>query len=506
MTGGLAQLSSYGVADAYLTGQPQVTFFKSVYRRHTNYATEAVDQAFDGVADFNKKATVTLSRNGDLVSRVWIQVTLPDLYEFTPTTTATLAAGEQPTVNVTAQAGVTSTASVPSGSPASKAWVFTYLGTPATLGYEKGGLVYTDAACTAEIPSWPYMAPIRTAGVVTSYAQPTVRMRWCNSVGHALLSSVEVELGGQRVDKHFGEWMDVWSELSEKEEKRAGLWDMIGKYDQAAYDDRPSRTQSRRRTLYIPLIFSFNRHQGLALPLVALTYHQIRFNIEFRPYLECIRTTAAVTKLEAKAGGALPAFEDIKLYAEYVFLDTPERRRFATMPHEYLVEQLQFLGDEAVLENTASRKLTLNFNHPVKELVFVYTPKVYYDGSDPLTTNQWFRYDVPGAPGSDVFTEAKLLLNGGDRTSSRPPGYFRMVQPYQHHTRCPSKNIYVFSFALNPEDIQPSGSCNFSRIDTAQLSLSLDPAVIKQGRIKVFALSYNVLRVSGGMGGLAFVN
>ena len=376
-------------------------------------------------------------------------------------------------------------------------------GSPATLAYTKDGVAFSDAACTAEIASWPYLAPVLTAGVVTAYIPPTVQMRWCNSVGHALMSSIELEIGGQRIDKHYGEWMDVWSELTEKEEKRSGMWDMIGKYPDAEYEVA-TRRQSARRTYYIPLVFCFNRTQGMALPIIALPYHQIKINVEFRPYLECLRSSVAISRLEAKRGGALPSFEDVRMYADYVFLDTPERRRFATTPHEYLFEQLQFLGDEAILENTSNRKLTLNFSHPVKELVWVYTAKEFYDGSDSTTGNQWFRYDVPGAPGKDVFTEAKLLLNGSDRTVARPAGYFRMVQPYQHHTRCPSKNVYVYSFALTPEDLQPSGTCNFSRVDTAHLNISFDSSIIQQGRIKVFAFSYNVLKVQGGMAGLAF--
>ena len=346
--------------------------------------------------------------------------------------------------------------------------------------------------------------------VTTTYTRPTQRLRWCNGVGYALMTTCEIELGGSRIDKHFSEFWDIWSELSEKEEKRAGLWGMIGKYSESEYATW-AREMSAQRVLYVPLTFCYNRSPGLALPLVALQYHSINVNFEFRPYMELLKsyvlvggTDTAVTALSSKSGGLPPTFVDCKLYVDFVFLDAEERRRFAGAPHEYLVEQLQFVGDEAVNENALNRKITLSFNHPVKELLVVYVPASSY-AVDTRSGNSIFDYNVPSYPAEDVFVSMKLLLNGHDRFSERPGSYFRLVQPYQHHTRVPSKKVYAYSFALTPEDFQPSGSCNFSRLDTAQLAVQLSPN-ITQGRVKVFATSYNVLRIASGLSGLAFAN
>ena len=187
------------------------------------------------------------------------------------------------------------------------------------------------------------------------------------------------------------------------------------------------------------------------------------------------------------------------LYVDYIYLDTDERRRFAQVSHEYLIEQLQFTGDES-----SSSKIKLNFNHPVKELVWV----------EQLTTQA-------GKVGeySTTYDNAKLQLNGHERFSVRKPSYFQLVQPYQHHERVPtdkttgeSKHINVYSFALKPEEHQPSGTCNMSRIDNATLNLSgIGSAAIaggepRPGTVKVFAVNYNVLRVMSGMGGLAYSN
>jgi hypothetical protein len=498
MGGGMAQLASYGQADVVLTGNPQVTFWKLIYRRHTNFSVEAIEAAFQGPVDFGKRATVQIPRNGDLVSRMWLQVTLPDLlaYDVAP------APAQGQTVDVTTKLYQKAS---------DKSWwkdaVFTTTPVSTQVAWYSSTLnkYYSDSGKSTEITTWPYMRASNTNyDTSTTYSIPEQKLRWCNGVGYALMASCEIELGGSRIDKHFSEFWDVWNELSEKEEKRAGLWGMVGKYSAADYATY-AREMSAQRTLYVPLTFCYNRSPGLALPLVALQFHSINVNFEFRPYMELVKSsTEAVTALSSKVGGLPPSFVDCKLYVDFVFLDTEERRRFAGSPHEYLVEQLQFVGDEAVNENALNRMITLSFNHPVKELLVVYVPATSYEVNS-LSGNSIFDYDVPGFPAEDVFVSLKLLLNGHDRFSERPGAYFRLVQPYQHHTRVPAKKVYCYSFALTPEDFQPSGSCNFSRLDTAQLSVQLSPN-IKQGRVKVYALGYNVLRVASGLSGLAFAN
>ena len=354
MGGGLMQLVAYGAQDIYLTGNPQITFFKVVYRRHTNFAMESIEQTFNGTVGAGNRVTCTVSRNGDLVHRMWVQ------------------------------ADVTSTGAVA-------------------------------------------------------------------KAGHQLLSEMELEIGGQRVDKHYADWLEVWSQLTLSEGVRAG-------YETMTLNASATHTNA---TAYVPLQFWFCRNPGLALPLIALQYHEVKVNITFG-------SQSTVTLNSAS------------LWVDYIYLDTDERRRFAQVSHEYLIEQLQFTGDE-----TTYGRSRLNFNHPVKELVWV------------GTTGTW------GAYQSDL-TNAKLQLNGHDRFAQRLGSYFNLVQPYQHHTRVPSDGgVFVYSFALKPEEHQPSGTCNFSRIDNATLNMTwgTNPTVLK-----VFAVNYNVLRVMSGMGGLAYSN
>lgn len=494
MPGATAQLSNYGTQDVYLTDAPQVTYFRAVIKRHTNFSLEAVSQTFDGSADFGRKTSVTLSKNGDLVGHMWLQVTLPDLasYDIQP------APAEGQTVNVTEVAGVTSSSATADlvGTLATRVWKNSQ---SAIFAYERNGLVYSNAALTTEFDTWPYLLQNGN-----QFSAPSAKVRWCNAIGYALLSSVEVVIGGTRIDRHVPEFWDAYEELSEPEHRRQGLWEMIGKYADSEYDSTFRREQSKSRTLYIPMQFYFNRNINMALPIVALTYHTVQFNFEFRPYLECVRSTVPVTTLTSKYGGAMPEFLDAKLYCEYVFLDTQERQRFIVTPHEYLIQQVQFLGDEVVQPASINRKFQLNFSHPVKEIIWVYVPKTYYD-PNPQTGNQIFKYDIPGDSQLDIFESARIIINGNDRFSEQTPGYFRILTPFYRHTRTPSKKVYVYSFAVKPEDIQPSGHCNFSRVESSQLAIKFNPQV-QMGRLKVFAVSYNVFKIEKGMSGLTFAS
>jgi hypothetical protein len=278
------------------------------------------------------------------------------------------------------------------------------------------------------------------------------------------------------------------------------------------------------QTLYIPLEFWFNRHTGLALPLIALQYHEVKINVEFNPlqYL-CNYTTGtqtSVTRTAVLNAVAQQGLVACSLYVDYIYLDTEERRRFAQVAHEYLIEQLQFTGTESV--TSTSNKIQLSFNHPCKEIIWVVQNPSYVDCNS--ATNAPWRYT--DAQLGNPTAVAKIQLNGQDRFTEREGNYFNFVQPYQHHTSTPATGINVYSFALKPEDLQPSGSCNFSRIDNAVLNLTLTPAtfqteVVPMGasigdgdvtgaqasaNVDIYATNYNVLRIMSGMGGLAYSN
>jgi Major capsid protein N-terminus/Large eukaryotic DNA virus major capsid protein len=447
MGGGLLQLVAYGAQDVYLTGNPQITFFKVVYRRHTNFSMEAIQQTFSGIPAYGNTVYCQISRNGDLIHRAYLQVTLPAL--------------------------------------------------------------------------------------------TNVNSKYVNYVGLRLLKSISIEIGGQQIDKHYSDWLYIWNELSLPIGKRSAWELMVG-----ADNDI---TTPVANTLYIPLEFWFCRNIGLALPLIALQYHEVKIKIEFESINNCLYQVSLGNTVAADAADTSSTRLDANLWVDYIFLDTDERRKFAQLSHEYLIEQLQFTGAESLTANTATR-VKLNFNHPCKELIWV----AKYNSSS--TVNQWYNYTIKDtnafntasdsiggtqgivinsvhklSPSVDVtdtnirkaivynvepgfisnaknpFTRCLLQLNGNDRFAERDGSYFNYVQPYQHHTNIPAnKGINVYSFSLKPEEHQPSGTLNMSRIDTAVLAVTNGASV--SGLIHVYATNYNVLRILSGMGGLAYSN
>ena len=425
MSGGLTQLVAYGAQDIYLTGRPQMTFFKVIYRRHTNFAIESIEQTFNGQADFGHKVSATISRNGDLIHKTYLQLTLP-------------------------------------------------LVTPS------GG---------------------------TSF-------RWTDDIGHHIIKNVTLYIGGQQIDKHYSDWFQIWYDLSIDYGKRAGYQRMIGTIADLVLMSDAAKPET---TLYIPLIFFFNRHAGLALPLIALQYHEVKIDFEFRTLAECVITDAPNYSTTYFTTGT-PALGTTSLYVDYIYLDTDERRRFAQVAHEYLIEQLQYTGDESITTDTY--KSRLSFNHPVKELIWIIQDDTFValpDSTGSYLGNQWSNYSATIATNAASFmmngggnpcVDAKLQLNGHDRFVVRDGDYFNFVQPYDYHTNIPvSPGVNVYSFALQPEQHQPSGSCNFSRIDNATLQLTIDSGVARAGaKLRVFAVNYNVLRIMSGMGGLAYSN
>ena len=473
MGGGLLQLVAYGAQDVYLTGNPQITFFKVVYRRHTNFAMEAIQQTFSGITAFGNTVYCQISRNGDLINRTYVEVTLPPLLN-----TNTLS---------------------------------------------------TD---------------------------PNYNDRYVNYVGLKLLKTITLEIGGQQIDKHYSDWLYIWNELSLPISKKEGWEYMVGgdqhvtSFSDTQINGNVESTAGKK--LYIPLEFWFCRNIGLALPLIALQYHEVKIKIEFETLNNCVYKLSSSNTV-APSSTTITALStlNVNLWVDYIFLDTDERRRFAQLSHEYLIEQIQFTGSENL--SNGYNRIKLNFNHPCKELIWV----AKFNSS--TNVNQWYNYTLnftaptnytlptaettfsyPSLKTTDIhdylagtsydnnttsnvilannpagqntvnpFNTCLLQLNGNDRFAERPASYFNYIQPFQHHTNISlNKGINVYSFAIKPEEHQPSGTLNMSRIDTAVLSLSTNPntPALTNAVINIYATNYNVLRILSGMGGLAYSN
>ena len=570
MGGGLMQLVAYGAQDVYLSGNPQITFFKVVYRRHTNFSVEPIQQTWNGVGDFGRTVTCNINRNGDLITNMYLVVEL--------------------------------------------------------------------AAKTVTGGGWGYV----------------------NRLGNALVQMCKVEIGGSMIDTQYGDWLNVWYELTHKAGQARGFARMIGDVPELkAINSDPKPYY----VMYVPLQFWFNRNNGLALPLIALQYHDVRITVQMQQAVNCVNYLGST----APSSTELPSMSDCYLLIDYVYLDSEERKRFAQASHEYLIEQLQFTGPELLTSNS---KLRLTFNHPSKYLVWCphlqnyrtpnrwlsyaydgnwetakdnyaillsvatadgvtvvddsestykqkitvtvastvdagevislthntgleqpvveqlnkvnvrfvvsevlsgnkavianvsrlatdsYTPtnadlladllsnavvhhnslsmadistpvtaKVLEDNLDSnvialaqVTAVMPFNYGNNVDGSDNPIYNAKIQLNGHDRFQDRDGAYFNYVQPWQHFSNTPADGINVYSFALKAEDHQPTGTCNFSRIDNATLLLQAGQSnqtgsnnwtkdvLGNASNVNVYTVNYNVLRVMSGMAGTAYSN
>ena len=343
-----------------------------------------------------------------------------------------------------------------------------------------------------------------------------VEYYWVNSVGHAIVKIIDIEIGGVVVDRQYGLWMQIWSDLTVPIGKRAGFYSMIGK------SDNPINLENNNALdLYIPLYFWFCRNIGLSLPLIAIQSQEVRFNITFRKYEELIISSDGLPlNLANKNIQITQTYLDI----DYIFLEDDERKLFAKNNHQYLIEQLQVyatsltsngLRQDPTNPNKMERipdliqNITLDFNHPIKELFWVLQNtsvlSVY-----PYGGNEWFNFSSQSykngiVNGSDPMIKAKIQFEGQDLFDTKDAKYFRTVVPYQRHTNIPNNFIYVYSFSTNPEDFQPSGTCNFSRIDNQVIYMEISDQLIDP-IITVFGVNYNIMNVAGGMVGIEYSN
>jgi hypothetical protein len=422
MAGGLMQLVAYGAQDVYLTGNPKVTFFQAVYKRHTNFAMETIEQTMNGTAGAGGRVSITVARNGDLIGDMFLEAT-----------------------------------------------------TKTSLANASGSTIDT------------------------------------NWVAERIVSTAELSIGGQRIDKHYQRWWRLYSELYLSEGS---------KLNYAKMTTNPVGNSTKQ--VYLPLIFFFNRNPGLALPLIALQYHEVRIDIDLSSEFDLYVT-------------------GLKVWGNYMYLDTEERRRFAQKGHEYLIEQVQHTGTDALTAG-GTKQVRLSYNHPVKELVWCVTDGASTESNlwnlgtstdaakvaiasgqvanancvATTTSSSGVPQFITGDLGGSVdyveetvgaLNTAKLVLNGQDRFKEQSGKYFNQVQPFAHHTGSPYAGVYSYSFALKPEEHQPTGTCNFSRIDNAQMSVTCNAAGDRAAlALQMFAVNYNVLRVQSGMGGLAFSN
>lgn len=516
MAGGIIQLVAKGVQDIFITDKPQITFFKIIYRRHTNFSIEHIQLDFNNKPNFGKKVSCTITKAGDLVHKIFLMVKLPRIPKF----------------------------------------------------FDENGK-----------------------------EDKFKRIAWVNRVGFALIKNVEIEIGGQLIDRHYGEWLNIWNELTGT--KNRGYNIIIGESKEVT-DFSNGKDEI---SLFIPLEFWFCKSIGSALPLVCLEYSKVNINIEFNDLDRCIvmaptnsikihedivnlkpyeyitqkvnnqvadgifigfdeknkriyynnvsnnnfvalqdETPKTIKKINdrLKENDALKYqiigcnsnfrvspelnsgekretitklknnLRSAKLLVEYIYLDEEERMRFLKEKHEYLIEQLQFSSEKSV--DTNIKTFRLGFLQPTKELIFVLNLNTYLKKNinDHFNyTNSFKRYEKTNKLiGKSLIEKAVLMLNGQEIFSERDNAYWNYLQPLWHHNNGPEEGINMYSFALSPEKTQPSGTLNMSTIDHILLRIVTDKIINfnNPAKLKIYTKSTNVLRIIHGLSGLVFTN
>ncbi len=463
MGGGILQLLAMGPQNQFISGNPEITFFKKVYKRHTNFSVEQMEQVFIGDKSFGKKVKCKIERKGDLLKDIYLMIKIND------------------------------------GNDSNY------------YDYQKNIL----------------------------------------KSGFSIIEYVEIEIGGQVIDKHYGEWMDIWTQLTFTPYKYEMLMSLIkDRRHKMMYDNYKNSVNYdgsvETNYIYVPLFFWFNREPGLALPLISIQFHEVNLNLKFKSLnnIKIIDETTETLyndlynyipkdnitensflnpntdddfsirnwKLDTFTG----SIEDVVCYCDFIFLDVDERKLFANKNHEYLIEQVQIVEKLGMPPLTTSNpnkniEFSLEFNHPIKEIIWTVTNKnlegtLFYKNLD----------------FSNIVSDIVMQANNIDFIKKREPEYFNLVQPYQFHNgggliqfnknRYYNGGYYIYSFAIDPEKYQPSGTLNFSKLNNFSINFNYQKTssdfttIDEEYKFTCYAINYNILKIANGMAGLAYTN
>lgn len=491
-SGALTQLIAQGALDQYLSSNASFTYWKVRYNKHSPFALESIGQPFNTAVSFGSEAQITLNRNGDLIYYMYVVVDLPGItaceaqadgclgmggnqFPYAEQPCAPCAQNDRAVMDEYMEDGFTDADEETKATMlrnAKNKWAHAKYGSAPGID------------CCSEAEDCPTQLCPELDGVFAHYT---------NDIGQFLIRAARIVIGGSTIDTLYNDFLFMWEELTGKSGRR--LTEMVGK--------RYSRSQlvcdSRsRRTMWIPLPFWFTCHSGQALALASLQFHGVQLHVDFARLEHCIIVSGPGVVVKNCQTGSHITANDLSCCLEttYVYLDNSERDKFATTHYEVLIVQNQTFQMQA----TGSQvRLQLNFNHPVLEIMFAVRRQCHEKA------NNWFCWS--GIDNKDPVVSAALYLNNQARFSNKPGTWFRLVQPYQFHSNIPDCFLYVYSFALHPEDPSPSGSCNMSRIDHVDLTLQLQEGLGKeQVTVMVMARNWNVLRFREGLAGLAYAN
>lgn len=470
--GVLIQMAACGTLTALLTGAPSLTFWRFRYLQYTNFAMASIVQTFDSQVSFGTTSTVKIAKAGDLLYFLYIIAQLPGIRACPPRPGGCGPTQQFPyaidTNNPCAQTDSEYFASVDGGV---SSWLFE--------NYGSCGDYEDDCAANA----------CGTGGAGNCDSEPWAH--WVNAIGQFMIKKATLLIGTQVIDTLYNDYLFMWEELAGKPGKR--LTEMIGKY--YCRDDLIAFSQSTR-ILYVPLPFYFTMTPGNALPLVAVMFSAASLVVQFEQLQNCVVVNGPEVQV-VKCNGTGPlGSNDLSAAIDgtQIFLDILERDRFASTWFEQLITQTSALYQSVCC---ATARIQLGFAFSVIELIWAVRRKCQEKA------NNWFNYS--GILGKEPLIAVGLLFNSTERQPLRNASWYRLVQPYQFHTLIPDACVYDYSFSLYPEEAQPSGCANFSRLESVTLVMELQDGLDREDvTVIIFSRSYNLVKFRDGVAGLAF--
>lgn len=602
MTGGLSQIAVYGTQDIFLTGSPQITFFKIVYRRYTNFAIESIKQEFSGLSNFGTEVFCNVDKLGDLMHKVYLEIELPmvdllksaEYWNTSLTTSLTQYQSIQQyyqmvynyislnttqlrnliillDTNNTTMANIENTVASSSFSSsliATKSQLYDYINTNLTfasiveLVNLRNDLLQQLNRIDCLIIFNSVISNINDNGVNNTVQQNDLLKRneirriieniiypeiedfymkaynlyiqkqttylnlynntynerykfaWVEEIGHAIIDTIEINIGNQAIDRHTGDWLILFNKLIKEQHQESNYNELIGNIPNLYnFND----TVKPNFKLRIPLQFWFNRHNGLALPLIALRYHDVIFKLKYKSlnslcYVEDTDQLLDIPNIQTLYNINIISSE---IYIDYIFLDSDERKRFAQSTHEYLIEIVQSTEIDNIYTKTFNAHTS--FSHPTKFVIWFFQPSSYRSNPTGRNKCQWNNFGINNDKTGNPIDTAYLQLNSNEITIKNiDVKYFNYVQPYMRSTHSPTDGINFYSFSLDPFKHQPSGTCNLSRIDDFSINNTFtndfENIMLNSGNndfenniyMGIYVFSNNIIRIMNGMLGLAF--
>jgi len=558
MPGGLIQIVAYGAQDLFLTGIPEITHFKYIYKRYTNFAMEFLELPFNGTKNFGETITCPIPKNGDLINSTILKLELPKVKLEKTTTNTDLVSSTLSEFNNSENNIINfnnfikyiyeSIYIVNNGINNSNE-TFTNIKSSVTayLDSNKNFILLKNKVSNDIKQAFDIEADLTTIFaknvneiekknylkiVIESYIERSknilnilqsdystkkknydntllnnYKFCWIKDLGWNIINYVELQIGGVIIDRQYSTWLHLWHELFENILKKNDYNKFFNKNSNAYTFDNSEKDNI---SLYIPLKFFFNRHIGLSLPIVSIRNQEISFKLKLENLNNLIYTDYSGSDINS-----LINLSNINLLVNYIYLDQDERSKFAQSSHEYLIEQVNKLTFNKL--KSEELNLELNLNHPTKYYTWtaqkktdVENYKFYNDYTGNLTYTVTDNYPQISSNKNNTIKQAQLELNGVDRTSNYEGSFYNYVTSYEANINTPSDGINFYTFSLNPKDIQPSGSCNFSRLNRKTIKLSFTDEFLSRFSnteyilINFISVNYNILKFDKGLCKLVF--